>query len=143
MRFGNPRAVHGGISAADIPVMQKHVALYVRCSTEEQTTENQVRELRVVAERHGWIVSDVFDDAGISGGVAREDRPAMKRLLRAVARREVDMVAAWSVDLLGFLAELHSKKVGLYLHQQGLDTSTPAGRAMFQMLGLFADSNAQ
>ena len=71
----------------------------------------------------------------------------MKRLLRAVARREVDMVAAWSVDrlgrslldLLGFLAELHSKKVGLYLHQQGLDTSTPAGRAMFQMLGLFAE----
>jgi DNA invertase Pin-like site-specific DNA recombinase len=125
--------------------MPKHVALYVRCSTEEQTTENQVRELRTVAERHGWIVSDVSDDAGISGGVAREDRPAMKRLLRVVARREVDMVAAWSVDrlgrslLLGFLAELHSKKVGLYLHQQGLDTSTPAGRAMFQMLGLFAE----
>ena len=55
----------------------------------------------MVAERHGWIVSDVFDDAGISGGVAREDRPAMKRLLHAVARREVDMVAAWSVDRLG------------------------------------------
>jgi DNA invertase Pin-like site-specific DNA recombinase len=55
----------------------------------------------VVAERHGWIVSDVFGDAGISGGIAREDRPAMKRLLRAVARREVDMVAAWSVDRLG------------------------------------------
>ena len=127
--------------------MPKHVALYVRCSTEEQTTENQIHELRAVAERHGWIVAGVFDDAGISGGVAREDRPAMKRLLRAVARREVDMVAAWSVDrlgrslldLLGFLAELHSKKVGLYLHQQGLDTSTPAGRAMFQMFGLFAE----
>jgi DNA invertase Pin-like site-specific DNA recombinase len=78
----------------------------------------------VVAERHVWIVSDVFDDAGISGGVARQDRPAMKRLLRAAARREVDMVASWSVDrlgrslvdLLGFLAELHSKKVGRYLH---------------------------
>jgi DNA invertase Pin-like site-specific DNA recombinase len=69
--------------------MPKHVALYVRCSTEEQTTENQIRELRVVAERHGWIVSDVFDDAGISGSAAHEDRPAMKRLLRAVARCEV------------------------------------------------------
>ena len=136
-----------GGSAADNRTMPKHVALYVRCSTEEQTTENQIRELRVVAERHGWTVAGVFDDAGISGGVAREDRPAMKRLLRAVARREVDVVAAWSVDrlgrslldLLGFLAELDSKKVGLYLHQQGLDTSTPAGRAMFQMLGLFAE----
>ena len=58
--------------------MPKHVALYVRCSTDEQTTENQIRELRAVAERHGWIIAAVFDDAGISGGVAREDRPAMK-----------------------------------------------------------------
>ena len=71
----------------------------------------------------------------------------MKALLRAVTRREVDMVAAWAVDrlgrslvdLLGFLGELHAKQVDLYLHQQGLDTSTPAGRAMFQMLGLFAE----
>jgi hypothetical protein len=43
------------------------------------------------------------------------------------------------VDLLGFLGELHAKQVDLYLHQQGLDTSTPAGRAMFQMLGLIAE----
>ena len=71
----------------------------------------------------------------------------MKALLRAVTRREVDMVAAWAVDrlgrslvdLLGFLGELHAKQVDLYLHQQGLDTSTPAGRAMFQMLGLIAE----
>jgi DNA invertase Pin-like site-specific DNA recombinase len=89
----------------------------------------------------------VFDDNGVSGGVPREDRPAMTALLRAVARREVDMVAAWAVDrlgrslidLLGFLGELHAKKIDLYLHQQGLDTSTPAGRAMFQMLGVFAE----
>ena len=71
----------------------------------------------------------------------------MKALPRTVTRREVDMVAAWAVDrlgrslvdLLGFLGELHAKQVDLYLHQQGLDTSTPAGRAMFQMLGLFAE----
>jgi DNA invertase Pin-like site-specific DNA recombinase len=68
-------------------------------------------------------------------------------LLKAVARREVDMVAAWSVDRLGsslidlldFLRELHAKGVDLFLHQQGLDTSTPSGRAMFQMLGVFAE----
>ena len=65
----------------------------------------------------------------------------------AVARREIDMVAAWSVDrlgrsltdLLGFLTDLHAKGVDLFLHQQGLDTSTPSGRAMFQMLGVFAE----
>jgi DNA invertase Pin-like site-specific DNA recombinase len=57
------------------------------------------------------------------------------------------MVAAWSVDRLGrslidlldFLGELHAKGVDLFLHQQGLDTSTPSGRAMFQMLGVFAE----
>jgi len=56
-------------------------------------------------------------------------------------------VAAWSVDrlgrslmdLLGLLKELHAKGVDLFLHRQGLDTSTPSGRAMFQMLGVFAE----
>jgi DNA invertase Pin-like site-specific DNA recombinase len=64
-----------------------------------------------------------------------------------VARKEVDLVAAWSVDRLGrslqelvaLLGELRAKGVDLYLHQQGLDTSTPAGKAMFQMLGVFAE----
>jgi DNA invertase Pin-like site-specific DNA recombinase len=68
-------------------------------------------------------------------------------MLKAVARREIDLVAAWSVDrlgrslqdLLGFLGELHAKNVDLYLHQQGLDTSTPAGKALFQMMGVFAE----
>jgi DNA invertase Pin-like site-specific DNA recombinase len=68
-------------------------------------------------------------------------------LLKSVARREVDMVAAWSVDRLGrsltdllnFLRELHAKGVDLFLHQQGLDTSTPTGGAMFQMMGVFAE----
>ena len=136
-----------GRLARHTPGHAKACRLYVRCSTEEQTTQNQIRELRAVAERHGWAIVAVFDDAGVSGSLAREDRPAMKALLRVVARREVDMVAAWSVDrlgrslldLLGFLGELHAKKVGLYLHQQGLDTSTPGGRAMFQMLGVFAE----
>jgi DNA invertase Pin-like site-specific DNA recombinase len=129
------------------PIMTKRIAIYLRCSTDGQTTANQLTELRVVAARHDWDVAAVFDDAGISGATPRENRPAMRRLLRAIARREVDLVAAWSVDrlgrslldLLGFLGELHAKGIGLYLHQQGLDTSTPAGRAMFQMLGVFAE----
>ena len=74
--------------------MTRRIAIYARCSTEEQTTENQIRELQAVASRHGWDVAAEFDDNGISGGVPREDRPAMKALLRAVGRREVDIVAA-------------------------------------------------
>jgi DNA invertase Pin-like site-specific DNA recombinase len=125
----------------------KRVAIYLRVSTSEQTTDNQRRELETVAARHEWTVVGVFEDAGISGAKGRDERPGLDALMKAVARREVDMVAAWSVDRLGrsliglldFLRELHAKNVDLFLHQQGLDTSTPSGRAMFQMMGLFAE----
>src|SRR5246127_611436 len=130
-----------------IVAMPKHVALYLRVSTSEQTVENQQRELEAVAERHGWNVVAVFADAGISGTKGRDKRPGYDSLCHGVARREFDLVAAWSVDRLGrslqelvaFLGELHAKGVDLYLHAQGLDTSTPAGRALFQMLGVFAE----
>jgi DNA invertase Pin-like site-specific DNA recombinase len=42
-------------------------------------------------------------------------------------------------DLIGFLSELHSLGIDLALHQQGIDTTTPAGKAMFQMMGVFAE----
>src|SRR6516162_5261770 len=126
--------------------MLKRIALYLRVSTTEQTVENQQRELEAVAERHGWNVVAVFTDAG-SGTKGRDKRPGYDALCRGVARREFDHVAAWSVDRLGrslqelvtFLGELHAKHVDLYLHQQGLDTGTPAGKAMFQMMGVFAE----
>lgn len=127
--------------------MVKRVALYIRVSTDGQTTDNQRQELERVAERHGWEVVAVFADRGISGSKGRDERPGYEALWQAVARREVDLVASWSVDrlsrslqdLVGFLGELKVKGVDLYLHQQGLDTSTPAGKAMFQMMGVFAE----
>ncbi len=129
------------------PSARKRVAFYVRVSSDGQTTANQERELLAVAERHGWDVAAVFEDNGISGAKGRAKRPGYDALCRAVSRREVDMVAAWSVDRLGrslqdlitFLGELQAKQVDLYLHIQGLDTSTPSGRAMFGMLGVFSE----
>ena len=114
------------------PKKPKRVALYLRVSTSEQTTRNQCRELHAVAGRHGWHVVATYEDAGVSGAKGRDERPGFDRLMVAVARREIDMVAAWSVDrlgrsltdLLGFLTDLHAKGVDLFLHQQGLDTST-------------------
>lgn len=125
----------------------KRVALYLRVSTSEQTVENQRRELEAVAARHGWDIVAVFRDEGISGAKGRDRRPGYQRLCQSIARREFDQVAAWSVDrlgrslqdLVGFLGELHAKRVDLYLHQQGIDTGTPAGKAMFQMMGVFAE----
>src|SRR5215471_1366523 len=125
----------------------RRVAIYARVSTGSQSVQNQLRELRQIAERHGWIVAAEFTDAGISGAKGRDRRPGLDKMLVTVARREVDMSAACSVDrlvrslrdLLGFLGELNAKGVDLYLHQQGLDTSTPAGMALFQMMGVFAE----
>ena len=83
------------------PRKRKRVALYLRVSTSEQTTRNQRRELHAVAERHGWDVVVTYEDAGVSGAKGRDKRPGFDRLMIAVARREIDMVAAWSVDRLG------------------------------------------
>lgn len=127
--------------------MTKRVALYLRVSTGEQTTDNQRQELEAVAARSGWDIVEVYRDAGLSGAKGRDQRPAFDRLLRDATRRQFDLIAAWSVDRLGrslqdlvaFLNEVNSVGVNLYLHQQALDTTTPAGRAFFQMSGVFAE----
>jgi DNA invertase Pin-like site-specific DNA recombinase len=128
-------------------VVMKRVAIYLRVSTDKQTTDSQRRELEAVAERSGWKVVKVYEDAGISGAKGRDKRPGLDAMMKAVNAKEFDMVASWSVDrlgrsltdLLGILQSLHEKGVGLFLHQQGLDTTTTAGKAMFQMLGVFAE----
>jgi DNA invertase Pin-like site-specific DNA recombinase len=125
----------------------KRAVIYARVSTNGQTVTNQLRELREVAKRHGWEVVEEYRDRGISGSKGRDRRPQYDRMLTGAMRREFDVIMAWSVDRLGrslqhlveFLSEIHAKRVDLYLHQQGIDTTTPAGKAMFQMAGVFAE----
>jgi DNA invertase Pin-like site-specific DNA recombinase len=125
----------------------RRAVIYLRVSTLDQTTANQERELREIAGRMGCEIVKVYRDHGISGAKGRDKRPAFDKLCRDAARREFDMVMAWSVDrlgrslqdLVGFLSELHSLRIDLFLRQQGLDTTTPAGKAMFQMMGVFAE----
>lgn len=127
--------------------MGKKVALYARVSTDGQSVDNQLRDLEAVAIKEGWQVVERFIDRGISGAKGREGRPAFDRLCQGVVRREFDLVAAWSVDRLGrslqhlvtFLNDLHAKHTDLYLHKQGIDTTTAAGKMLYQMLGVFAE----
>src|SRR4029077_8468899 len=129
--------------------MAKRVGLYLRVSTKTgQTVDNHRQALaEAIGRRDGWIIAEEFVDDGISGAKGRDKRPAFDRLLRAVVRRKIDVVAAWSVDrlgrslqgLIGFLGELNAAGVDLYLEKQAVDTTTPAGRALFQMLGVFAE----
>jgi DNA invertase Pin-like site-specific DNA recombinase len=127
--------------------MTKRVALYLRVSTDSQTVENQRLELKAIADRLGWTIVEELADEGISGAKGRDQRPAFDRLMHMVTRKEIDLIACWSVDRLGrslqhlvtFLGEINERGVDLYLHTQGLDTSTPAGRAMFGMLSVFSN----
>jgi DNA invertase Pin-like site-specific DNA recombinase len=103
--------------------------------------------LREVVARAGWEVVEVYADEGISGAKGREGRPAFDLLCGDAVRRKFDIVAAWSVDRLGrslqdlvdFLSQLHGVGVDLYLHQQAIYTTTAAGKALFQMMGVFAE----
>jgi DNA invertase Pin-like site-specific DNA recombinase len=125
----------------------KRAVLYLRVSTQDQTTANQERELRDIAGRMGVEIIKIYKDHGISGAKGRDRRPQFDALCRDAAKRQFDVIMAWSVDrlgrslqdLVGFLGEIHALKVDLYLHQQGIDTRTPAGKAMFQMMGVFAE----
>jgi DNA invertase Pin-like site-specific DNA recombinase len=127
----------------------RRAALYVRVSTSDrgQSVENQLQPLQEAAARLGWSIVAVFRDEGISGAKGRQSRPGLDALLKGVARREFDLVAAWSVcrlgrslsDLIGLLGELRSRDIDLYLHQQALDTSTPSGRMLFGMLSVFSE----
>lgn len=121
------------------------VAFYVRVSTGGQTVENQLAELGRVAEMRGWEVVRVYRDDGVSGSKGRDARPGFDEFCRDL--REYDMVAVWSIDRLGrslkgllsFLEDVKESGVDLYVHRQSVDTSTPAGRMMFNMLGVFAE----
>jgi DNA invertase Pin-like site-specific DNA recombinase len=125
----------------------KRAALYIRVSTDGQTTENQRLALEAVAAQRGWVIVATYDDAGISGAKGRDKRPGLDKLLTDAARARFDVVMAWAMDRLGrsladlidTLRTLEAGHVDLFLHQQAIDTTTPAGRMFFHVTGAFAE----
>ncbi len=125
----------------------KRAALYVRVSTDRQTVENQVAKLTEIATARRWTVVATYNDAGISGAKGRDKRPGLDKMLKDAQRGQFDVVMAWAIDrvgrslidLLGTIQHLEACKVDLYLDQQNIDTTTPAGKLMFQITGAFAE----
>jgi DNA invertase Pin-like site-specific DNA recombinase len=125
----------------------KRAAIYLRVSTTGQTVENQRRELEQIAERRGWTVAGIYEDAGISGAKGRDQRPGFDQMLKDASRRKFDVVMAWAIDrmgrslrdLLDTIEHLEATGVDLYLDQQNIDTTTPAGKLLFQVTGAFAE----
>ena len=121
--------------------------LYARVSTKNgQSVQRQIDELKVVAEKSGWDIAEILCDEGISGAKGRKDRPAFDKALKLITQRKADRLMVWSVDRLGrslkdlveTMEEINAAGADLYIHTQALDTSTPAGRAMFGMLSIFS-----
>ncbi len=125
----------------------KRAAIYVRVSTDRQTIENQLEALRRVAEARGWQEIGIYRDSGISGSKGRAERPGLDQMLKDAGRGKFDVVMAWAIDrvgrslidLLGTIQSLEACGVDLYLDQQAIDTTTPAGKLMFQVTGAFAE----
>lgn len=114
-------------------------AIYARVSTTQQCVDNQLFELREVVRRQHWDVTVELIDHGISGAKGKDHRPGFERLHYMIRRREIDVVCAWSIDRLGrsiqhltaLMGELQVNGIDLYVHQQAINTATPAGRMVF------------
>lgn len=120
-------------------------ALYLRVSTDAQTTENQRLELERLAELRGWNIAHVYED--IESGATGRERPSLNRMIEDAKKRKFDRLVVWSADRLGrstahvatLMAELQGYGVEQYYYRQGIDTSTEYGRAMVQMAAVFAE----
>jgi DNA invertase Pin-like site-specific DNA recombinase len=123
---------------------EKNAAIYVRVSTNEQETEMQEVELREYVEKRGWTYR-LYRDKGESG--AKDNRPALNSMLNDLRRRRIDVVVVWKLDrlarslrqLLTIGEECRSLGVDLVSLRQNIDTTLPAGRLTFQILGAVAE----
>ena len=122
------------------------VAIYTRVSTAQQTTQNQLIELRELAQRAGWTIVDEYSEV-VSGTKGSSDRSELARMLLDASRKRFDKIVVWSVDRLGrdmtnlvyVLNELNELGIHLFSYKQGLDTETAMGKTFFYMTGIFAE----
>jgi DNA invertase Pin-like site-specific DNA recombinase len=113
-------------------------------STDQQTTDNQLLELRAYAERQGWTTVEYVDSA-ISG--SKESRPALDRLMADARRRRVDVVLVWRLDRFGrslrhivtALDDLHARGVSFVSLGEGIDLGTPTGKLQLHILAALAE----
>jgi DNA invertase Pin-like site-specific DNA recombinase len=123
------------------------VAIYARVSTvgNGQSPEMQLRELRDYCERRGWQIVGEYVDIGISG--SKDSRPELNRLMTDAHKRRFDVVCVWKFDrfarsvshLLRALETFKVLGIEFCSYSESMDTSTPAGKMVFTVLGAVAE----
>lgn len=123
------------------------VGLYGRTSTSDkgQDIELQLKDLRTYAQAREWKIFDEYKDVGQSG--SKERRPELDRLLNDAKKRRIDGILVWKLDRFGrslkslvtTLEELKDLGIQFASYTENLDFSTPAGRAMANLIGVFAE----
>jgi DNA invertase Pin-like site-specific DNA recombinase len=128
-----------------MPNKPNRVAIYARVSTLDQTTSNQLIDLRQYCHDRGWTIAEEFVDTGISGSKAR--RPALDRLMNKAKKRQVDVVLVWRFDrfarsvkhLVMALEELRQLNIAFVSFQENIDTSSPLGNAIFTIIAAMSE----
>ncbi len=117
----------------------------VSCRDKRQDVGMQTRELREYCERRGFEIAGEYLDEGISG--AKDSRPELNRLITDAHRRKFDAVVCWKFDrfarsvshLLRALETFNSLGIAFVSLSEQIDTTTPAGRMIFTVLGAVAE----
>ena len=132
--------------------MTNKVALYCRVSTstKDQTTENQLRELKSYCERMDYEVVKIYEDE-VSGAKSREKRPAYSELCKDAFLKKFDIIIGWDVSRFGrsmkefvsFLSDMDEKGIGVIAVKNGLDTSSSSGRMMMKLIGVLEEWNRE
>ena len=132
--------------------MTTKVALYCRVSTstKEQTTENQIRELKSYCERMDYEVVKIYEDE-VSGAKSRESRPAYNELCKDAFLKKFDVIIGWDVsrfsrslkEFVHFLSDMDEKGIGVIAVKNGLDTSSSSGRMMMKLIGVLEEWNRE
>lgn len=123
-------------------IQRKRTGIYLRVSKDAQSVENQLLDLRAVAAQRDWDVVEVYTDHGVSGSKRRDERPEFDRMATDAAKGRINYIAAWALDRIGrnsrdvinFITDLPEQGVGLYLHREQLDTSTPVGKFVLTIM---------
>ncbi len=122
------------------------VALYIRVSTKDQTTENQRIELLEICRRNNYEVVEIYDET-VSGTKDLKERPQLKKLLKEASQKKFQKLIIWSIDRLGrnlvnilsVLEQLRELDIEVFSYRQGIDSSTSMGRSFMAMVGIFSE----